>query len=197
MSIGTVAKNFSAALKARLYYAWGNLRAGLQGVRLGPGARVSPHARVAGAYFVGEASIGRDVVLGEGSYVSSGYVMSGRIGKWCSIGYGVIIGPSEHDPDSWTTSPTFAVKQGHDAATAEKAKPPPVIEDEVWIAANVVVLRGVQIGRGSVVAAGAVVTKDIPAMEIWGGVPARKLRPRASRESGDPTTGGATSKPGA
>ncbi len=195
MSVRVVASNLMRGLTSRLYYAVGNLRAGWQGVRLGSGARVSPHATVSGAYFVGDAVIGRDVTIGQGTYVNSGYVMSGSIGRWCSIAYGVLIGPTEHDPDGWTTSPARAISVGLPASSTEKPAAPPVIEDEVWIGANVVVLRGVRIGRGSVIAAGAVVTKDVPAMEIWGGVPARRLRERvagpapAVGASGAPTGG--------
>ncbi len=54
-----------------------------------------------------------------------------------------------------------------------------VIAADVWIGANAVVLKGVRIGRGSIVAAGAVVTKEIGEYEIWGGVPARKIRERS------------------
>lgn len=46
----------------------------------------------------------------------------------------------------------------------------------VWLGANVIVLRGVTIGDGAVIAAGAVVTKSIPPREIWAGVPARLVR---------------------
>lgn len=53
-----------------------------------------------------------------------------------------------------------------------------VIEDDVWIGNNVTVVGPVLIGKGSVVAAGAVVTKNIPPCEVWGGVPARKIRNR-------------------
>ena len=53
---------------------------------------------------------------------------------------------------------------------------PIVIEDSVWLGANTIVLPGVRIGRGSVVAAGSVVTKDIPAMVLAGGIPARTIR---------------------
>ncbi len=56
----------------------------------------------------------------------------------------------------------------------------------VWLGANVIVLRGVTIGDGAVVAAGAVVTKSIPAQEIWAGVPARHLRERGPKEEGRP-----------
>lgn len=53
---------------------------------------------------------------------------------------------------------------------------PIVIEDDVWVGAAAVVLPGVTIGRGSVVGAGAVVTKDVPKDTIVGGVPSRVIR---------------------
>jgi acetyltransferase-like isoleucine patch superfamily enzyme len=52
------------------------------------------------------------------------------------------------------------------------------IGSDVWLGCNVVVLKGVEIGDGVVVAAGAVVTKSIPPYEIWGGVPAKKIGER-------------------
>lgn len=184
MNIARVLRNLFALVLECGYYVVGNLRAGLRGVRVGAGARISPHAALAGVHSIGRATIGRDVVIGEGSYVSSGQVMSGRIGAWCSIGYDVLMGPSEHDPDQVTTSPTLAARMGLPAGAADRAVPPPVIEDEVWIGARVVVLRGVRIGRGAVIAAGAVVVGDVPAGEIWGGVPARFIRRRATGSNG-------------
>lgn len=53
-----------------------------------------------------------------------------------------------------------------------------VIEDYVWIASRVTILPGVHIGRGAVVASGAVVTKDVPPMTIVGGVPAKIIGKR-------------------
>ena len=52
------------------------------------------------------------------------------------------------------------------------------IEDDCWIAANTVILAGVTIGRGSVIAAGSVVTKDVPPYSIVGGVPANVIKSR-------------------
>lgn len=52
---------------------------------------------------------------------------------------------------------------------------PVVIEDDVWVGANVTILKGVTIGRGSIVAAGAVVTKSFPPYSVIGGVPAHLL----------------------
>lgn len=53
-----------------------------------------------------------------------------------------------------------------------------IIAEDVWIGCNVVVLKGVEIGKGAIVAAGAVVTKSILPGEIWGGVPAKKIGER-------------------
>lgn len=58
-----------------------------------------------------------------------------------------------------------------------------VIEDDVWTGANVTILKGVTIGRGSVVAAGAVVTKSCPPYSIIGSVPAKVLKMRFSVEA--------------
>lgn len=52
------------------------------------------------------------------------------------------------------------------------------IGEDVWIGANAIVLKGVTIGRGAIVAAGAVVNKSIPEFEIFGGIPARKIGDR-------------------
>ena len=57
---------------------------------------------------------------------------------------------------------------------------PVVIEDDVWCGANVTILKGVTIGHGSIVAAGAVVTKSFPPYSIIGGVPAKLIKKRLS-----------------
>ncbi len=53
-----------------------------------------------------------------------------------------------------------------------------IIEDDVWIASNSTILKGVRINRGAVVAANSVVNKDIPEYEIWGGSPVKKIGER-------------------
>ncbi|MBR4265592.1 MAG: CatB-related O-acetyltransferase [Bacteroidales bacterium] len=59
---------------------------------------------------------------------------------------------------------------------------PVVIEDDVWVGANVTILKGVTIGRGSVIAAGAVVTKSCKPYSIIGGVPAKLIKMRFTPE---------------
>lgn len=61
-----------------------------------------------------------------------------------------------------------------------------IVEDDVWIGDSAVIMGGVRIGKGAIIAAGAVVTKDVPPCEVWGGVPAKKIKNRfASRELTD------------
>lgn len=64
------------------------------------------------------------------------------------------------------------------------AEAPIVIENDVWIGANVIVLKGVTIETGSVIAAGSVVTKRVPPFEIWGGIPAKKIKDRQPDQPG-------------
>jgi acetyltransferase-like isoleucine patch superfamily enzyme len=59
---------------------------------------------------------------------------------------------------------------------------PILIESDVWLGVNVVVLKGVTLGTGAVIAAGAVVTKSVPPFEIWGGIPARKIGERRNKD---------------
>lgn len=179
-----LASNLAGVLGRAAFYGIGWVRWSVAGVRLGSGARVSPRARLKGAYFVGKATIGSGVTMGEGSYVNSGEIFSGEIGRWCSLGYAVVIGPTEHSLGG-LSSPAKALAKGLPASASEKHSPPPIIEDDVWIGANVVILRGTRVGRGSVVAAGAVVTGTIPPGQLWGGVPARMIRELASDRLAD------------
>ena len=60
-----------------------------------------------------------------------------------------------------------------------------VIEDDVWVGGKSVILPGVTIGRGSIIAAGSVVTKDIPPFVIAGGVPAKIIKYRQSNQENE------------
>lgn len=173
----TLALNICRIVVRKCWYFAGWVRASLLGVRLA-GARVSPRAVLRKTAYLGRVEVASGVVIGRGTYVNSGSIFSGKIGDWCSIAYNVIIGPTEHRLDSWTTSPFRAQASGSMPSTTTDNVPPPVIGDDVWIGVNVVILRGVRIGDGAVIAAGAVVAKDVPENEIWGGVPARFIRKR-------------------
>lgn len=63
-----------------------------------------------------------------------------------------------------------------------QTKGPIIVEDEVWIGNNVIVMSGIKIGKGAIVAAGSVVTKDIPPFAIVGGNPAKFIKWRFAEE---------------
>lgn len=178
-------RNLFDALARLAYYTCGFVLASVRGVRMPLSARVSPFADVAGVAHLGRVQVGRGVRIGPGTYVNSGSIDSGDIGRYCSIGHDVHIGPTEHEYAHWTMSPYLARRAGEAPSDTERPGAPPVIGDEVWIGARAIVLRGVRIGQGAVVAAGAVVTKDVPDYEIWGGVPARFIRRRFDEPSSE------------
>ena len=59
---------------------------------------------------------------------------------------------------------------------------PVIINEDVWVGANVIILKGVTIGEGSIIAAGSLVTKDVEEYTIVGGIPAKILKRRFSKE---------------
>lgn len=135
-----------------------------------------------------------DCTVGAYSYFSgTASVHVSDIGRYCSLSDGVIIGPGEHPTDRFTTHP-LAWGGGrnrfpaHDyAAIADIAPPLPSVRrtsigHDVWIGANAVILQGRTLGVGCVVAAGAVVTKDVEPYAIVGGVPARVIGRRFDPE---------------
>jgi len=111
---------------------------------------------------------GRKVSFGQRNSIGEGCVFDGRIHE-IQTGNDVSIGPEatiltlSHDPQS----PDFADKGG-------RVK----IGDRAWIAYRAIILPGVTIGEGAVVAAGAVVTKDVEPHTIVGGVPAKEIGKR-------------------
>ncbi len=130
--------------------------------------------------------LGPGVQLGDFTYVNSGSILvSGRIGKFCSIGAYCQIGPHEHPVAFGSTSPFIYGRSNILGVPAEydECAAPPAIGNDVWIGSLAVVLQRVKVGDGAVIAAGAVVTKDVPAYAIVGGVPARVLRMRFDDET--------------
>lgn len=113
-----------------------------------------------------KVSIGHDVLLNAGTKI--GGQRGVTIGNYVMLGYNVNLVSENHQ----FNNPKLPIKkQGFFGG-------PIVIEDDVWIGANAVILPNVTIGRGSVVGANAVVTKDVLPYSIVGGIPAKLIRPR-------------------
>ena len=132
-----------------------------------------------------------DIEIGRwtyGAYQIDGSIAPGsRIGSFCSFGGGVRIGGSNHPLGHVSTHPfLYIANRGFVEHTDDELlaslNEPVIIEDDVWLGANAVVLPGCRVARGAVVAAGAVVTRDVGPYEIVGGVPAKVIRKRFSDE---------------
>ena len=111
-----------------------------------------------------------DIELGDNSSIGDRSELSGKvvIGDNVMIGPQVMIIAKNHNIDDVDIPMN---KQG------ERAKGVKICDD-VWIGARAIILDGVTVGGGSVVGAGAVVTKDVPSRSIVGGVPARVIKTR-------------------
>lgn len=132
----------------------------LAGARLGRNVRVCSSASILGG---GDLLIGDDTWIGHQVLICSSSRVA--IGKAVDIGPRVYIGTGTHEIDS----------EGAHSAGAGINKDV-VIADGVWLGVGSTVLPGVTIGEKSVIAAGAVVTEDVPPRVVAGGVPARVLR---------------------
>ncbi|BAU54900.1 Maltose O-acetyltransferase [Mucilaginibacter gotjawali] len=149
--------------KGRMVTVKGRLKIAAKGnIIIGNGCRIWSH--------IGTTQISAGpratIEVGENTFINTGTIITSRkhiqIGKNCQIANQVIM----MDDDF------------HDVTVRESksGKDNIIIGDNVWIATRAVILKGVTIGEGAVVAAGSVVTKDVPAYTLVGGVPAKFIK---------------------
>ncbi len=127
------------------------------------GAKVSDDFRVFPPFFT---DFGKNIHLGENVFINAGCKFQDQggiyIGNNVLIGHNVVLATLNHDENP--------SKRGN-------LIPSPIkIGNDVWIGSNATVLAGVSIGDGAIIAAGAVVTKDVESNTVVAGVPARYIR---------------------
>ena len=139
---------------------------------------------------VHEGCIINHSTIGDYTYVSrNALIQNTVIGNYCSISHELICGLGVHPLDLFSTSPLFyrvtndfgikVVERDSDFVEYKPIK----IGNDVWIGARVTILDGVVIGDGAVFAAGAIVTHDVPDYAVVGGVPAKIIRYRNTKEN--------------
>ena len=165
-------------------------------------ANISKFAKIVKSSFEGANGVAKlaavvESSIGYGTYVGSySKITKCKIGRYCSIAHNVEIVFGNHPTRKFvSTHPAFyAVKNqsGISYVTsnifdeftyADKDKKYYVdIGNDVWIGAHTLIMSGIHIGDGAIIAAGAVVTKDVPAYAVVGGTPAKVIRYRFSDE---------------
>jgi acetyltransferase-like isoleucine patch superfamily enzyme len=150
--------------------------------------------RIHNATFKGESEVGAF------SYCSDGLFNYVEIGRYCSFAKSLNVGQFDHPKDWLSTNPfqyqrTFKINVGEGFSERflyqadlvesflgkkanEAVRKKTIIGNDVWIGYGVTIIAGVKIGHGAIVAAGAVVTKDVPPYAIVGGVPAKLIKYR-------------------
>lgn len=139
-------------------------------------------------YFRDSVSIGKYVYLGRRVNLASNISIGdcSYIGQYSYIAPNTIIG-------NFCLMSDYVNIIGHDhvfnfpgvpviCSGVPESTPETVIGDDVWIGHASTIMRGIDIGNGAIIASNSVVTKSVPAYEVWGGIPARKIRDRFENE---------------
>ena len=181
---------------------WHGLKQWIHRRKVGENCRFGRHTTIdTAARFEGGNKLSTNAVflnstMGYGSYVGErSFIKNTEIGRYSSIATDVMTVSGTHPTDRVSIHPAFYSTQKQAGFTYvdkdsfeefryldKNRKISVKIGNDVWIGARVTVLEHVTIGDGAVVAAGAVVTKDVPPYAVVGGVPAKIIRYRFSPE---------------
>lgn len=181
-------------LKRALKSVWLRIKWRKQ-IKIQKGCNIGYSSAFEGANYMGKGSVFSGV-MGYGSYIGDRSNINGRIGRYASIAGNVNVVNGFHPTDTYVAmhpsfySDTCSVRIPPRGKTDfvehryadPKKKHAVIIGNDVWIGQGASLIAGVTIGDGAVVAAGAVVTKDVPPYTVVGGVPAKPIKKRFSDE---------------
>lgn len=155
---------------------------------------VEPPAKLDTCIFFGQNTVGAFTYFSPVCEVSNAV-----IGRYCSVGRDVIIGPGSHYVDFLTTHPIGSDPSGMSAGmlgnplykafalnspiSSPKESKITHIGNDVWIGSRSIIMQGVKIGDGAIIGAGSVVTKDVPSFSVFAGVPSKLIRYRFIHET--------------
>lgn len=169
-----------------------------QGIRIvdseiGQKCIVGDFGRVTNSVMVGYNRLERSSLLyyselGLGSYIgSNSVIMHSTVGKFCSISWGVTIGPANHDYSKLTThdflyNDFYGIKPIDSPAAYNRFSKKTIIGNDVWIGTNSTILNGLIIGDGAVIGANTMITKDVPPYSIVVGNPGHIVKMRFEKD---------------
>ena len=127
------------------------------------------------AYFAGKSSISTDMIAGKFSYIGPNCSIPPNviIGKYTMLAPNVSILGGDHVFEKPDTPIIFS---------GRPEMPKTIIGEDAWIGANALIMAGITIGNGAIIAAGSVVTKNVPEYTISGGNPAKYIKMRFNEE---------------
>lgn len=145
--------------------------------------KIGVKSHILGGCLINHSIIGDYTYIGQNSRFQNT-----KIGNYCSVASDVICGLGNHPLDLFSTSPIFyrvnntfklkIVEKDLDFSEYKSIN----IGHDVWIGTRAIILDGVNIGNGAVIAAGALVTKDVPPYAIVAGVPSKVIKYRNVKE---------------
>ncbi|MEL0653255.1 acyltransferase [Algibacter sp. TI.3.09] len=137
-------------------------------IKLGNDCHLEDQVRLrpGGAWQTSSITIGNNTFIGHSTQINIG--SNFKIGDNCMIAPLCVFTDANHGFEDLNTP-----------MKAQKCTYIPIeVKDDVWIGAGSIILSGVTINKGVVIAAGSVVNKSVPENEIWGGIPAKKIKSR-------------------
>ena len=144
---------------------------------------ISKFSSVGSDVYIGQNGVFtyENIEIGDDVYIGANAVFQSSYGK-IIIGNHVMFGPGVHIHGGNHKINEVGKLMKHTAPKQQGDDGTVIIEDDCWIGANAIILSNVTIGQGSVIGAGAVVTKSIPPYSVYTGVPQARLRNRFTDE---------------
>ncbi|MGC6431126.1 MAG: acyltransferase [Jejuia sp.] len=138
-------------------------------VRIGRNSLIEDYARLRAGGAWTESSF---IDIGSNTFI--GHSTQINIGSYFKIGNDCMIAPLCVFTDAHHVFTDLSIPMKEQICEYNNIE----VQDDVWIGSGCVILGNVVIGRGAIIAAGSVVNKNVPEYEIWGGVPAKKIKSR-------------------
>lgn len=157
---------------------------------IGGGCTIGDNSILFKSKLQGANSLNRNNLISDSSIGFATYtghnttIKNSMIGRFCCLSWGLSIGGKNHNYHAVTSYPEYHFNRilNGKSPIIESKFDDSIIGNDVWIGSNAVVLRGIKVGDGAVIGAGAVVTHDVPPYAIVAGAPAKIIKYRFSKD---------------